>query len=283
MGDFFGVDQGAVVNSMGESQTPEVESKPILENSEAPKPETAKEILDLDKLERFRFAGKEWNPKDLRNSYLMREDYTRKTQEVAEARKFADNFKYDMQSLVKDPGLMDKFASIYPKEYVESAKEIMQMLRSGNTPSPNQTQQGQIDPNFLKEFKEVKGWIQSQTEQQKQVSIEQANTWLDNQYTSLSKKYPNAVEEIVTARAQALIDMQRPVNSEVLDKLFEQSQKEMTDRFVTAKQNKVKEQLKVGQSGKDVGQGGSPASEGPKKYKTFKEAKAAMLADLNSK
>jgi hypothetical protein len=68
-------------------------------------------------------------PKDLKNSYLMREDYTRKTQEVAEARKYVDNFKYDLQSLVKQPSLMGQFEKVYPKEFVQLAKEILSISK----------------------------------------------------------------------------------------------------------------------------------------------------------
>lgn len=294
MGDYFGVDQGAIVNSMGTTEpasetAPSLESNTeSLETSKASTPETTKEeILDLDKLERFRFDGKEWNPKDLKNSYLMREDYTRKTQEVAEARKYADNFKYDVQALVKQPSLMDKFASIYPKEYVQAAKEILSLAKSQQVaPSPNnQTPAPQIDPNFVKEIDEIKGWIQEQNQQRQQQLQEQASTWLDNQYEALGKKYPNAakVEEIVTARADYLMNQGHKVDEKVLDKLFSDLEKEVTDRFLVPQQNKVKEQLKTGLRGKDVGKGGVPASEGPRQYKSFKEATAAALSDLRAK
>lgn len=281
MGDFFGVDQGAVANSIDNNQ-----QEQSLEAQKAPQPEATKaeEILDLDKLERFRFDGKEWSPKDLKNSYLMREDYTRKTQEISEARKYADNFKYDLRSLVQNPGLWDRFVKIYPKEYIESAKEVLALFNSDSPQKSSDKPQehAQIDPSFLKEFQEVKGWIQSQTEAQRAAAIEQSTQWLDNQYATLFKKYPNAVEEVVTTRAQALIDMGNQVNDQVLSKLFEQSHKEMTDRFVASQQNKVKEQIKTGLQGKDTGTGGSAPTSAPKQFKTFKEAREAWLSDINT-
>jgi hypothetical protein len=55
-------------------------------------------ILDLSKAEKFIFNGKEMTPKDLEKGFMLEADYRRKTQELAETRKYAENIHADLRS-----------------------------------------------------------------------------------------------------------------------------------------------------------------------------------------
>lgn len=244
-------------------------------------PETIKDILDLDKLDRFRFDGKEWSSKELRNSYLMHSDYTKKTQEVASERRYAQAFAADMRFLLQNPDKFDKFAEIYPKTYQDMAREILEqasLKQQGMSPQPGNNQAVPKDP----ELAEIKGELTEWRKAQHAAEVEKIQSWLDNQFETLSKKHPYADTEVVMARAQILSDQGNKITKEILDKLFAKSNDEIKDRFEKMYKGKVTEQLKAGEKSRDVGSGGGIPGQSPKGFKTIKEATQAFLSDIKS-
>lgn len=244
------------------------------------KPETIQDVLDLDKLDRsFRFNGREWTAKDLRNAYMMREDYTRKTQELAEARKYAENFDVDLQKVLRDPRLIGEMKKVYPRHYVEIAERWLGN-RGGqqSTPTAGAQQPNESQAEYERRIAELEGRIAEWDKSQQQAEIAQIEAWLNNQYEALGKKYQFANAEVVTARAEVLSKSGTKVTDKVLDKLFKASHDEMKSRWEKHYQTKVQEQLKTGVKGKDVGPGGGVPGQAPKGLKTMKDAKEAMLA-----
>lgn len=257
------------------------------ELAESPEPQATKEkeALDLDKLESFRFAGRNWTPKDLKNAYLMREDYTRKTQEIAEARKYADNFTVDLQAVIQDPGLIEKLRAVYPKAYVDVAEKVLARMQ----PSVPGTQQAaptqNADPALQKWREQVESKLSrldQWEEAQKHAEIEKIESWLTNTYDTLSKKYPLADNEVITARAQVLSDNGHKIDEKVLDKLFKQNDEETKTRWEKVYKEKVNKQLEAGQRSKDTGSGGGVPGNAPRGFKTIKEATQTMLKDFGA-
>lgn len=258
------------------------------ELSTSQEPNTPKETLDIDKLESFRFAGRDWTPKDLKNAYLMREDYTRKTQEVAEARKYADNFSVDLQTVIQNPDLIAKLRAVYPKAYVDVAERVLAYRaqqqgtqqvtpnQNANDPLHKITQwQQQVDNKLSK--------IDQWEAHQQQVEIKGIESWLTSQYETLSKKYPLANGEVITARAQVLSDSGNEITEKVLDRLFKQNDEETKAHYEKVYKEKVTKQLEAGSKSKDVGAGGGVPGNAPKGLKTFKEAREAMIKDLGAR
>lgn len=250
---------------------------------EAQKPEGTKEPLDLDKLESFRFAGRDWSPKDLKNAYLMREDYTRKTQEVAEARKYTDNFPIDMQAVIQNPSLMNKLRAVYPKEFVAVAEKILATRQVQGTQEVTSTQKPSDDFSKWRETVESKlSTIDQWQEAQRQNEVKSIESWLDNQYAMLSTKYPLAHPEIVTARARTLSEHGHKIDEKALDKLFKENHDELNGKFEKTYKEKVNKQLEAGSKSKDTGSGGGTPGKSPGGPRNLKEAKEAMLKDLGA-
>jgi hypothetical protein len=249
-------------------------------SNEGTRPETAKgnEPLDLDKLERFRFAGREWKPKDLHNAYLMREDYTRKTQELSEARKYADNFAADLRTVTKEPGRFEEFKRLYPTEYVELAQKY---LDAGKLPGPQGTVQPtpSQDPKVAELYDKVAKWEQAQQENE----VRQIQSWLDNQFSTLTKKYPFANSELVNARAEVAARQGTKITEEVLDKLFKACDQEIKTKWEEHYKGKVNQQLETGKKARDMGPGGGTPSAAPRTPKTIKEATRMALEDLGAR
>lgn len=278
----FGVE---LPDNLGETQAPETEvevkeTPEEISNDESQKPQSP-ELTELDKLERFRFEGRELTPKELKNAMLRQEDYTRKTQEVSEARKYADNFAVDLRKVMSEPELLEQFKRIYPRKYVEMAEEILSRSKPQSQPS-TQVQNG-LDPKYADKLSRLESKIGEWEESQKKTEIEQIQSWLDNQFGSLSKKYPHAVDDTVTMRAQYLSDNGTKITETVLDKLFKQSHEEMKSRMDKLYLNQANKQLEANKKSKDVGSGGGIPSEAPKGFKTIKDATKAFLEDIDRK
>lgn len=267
-------------NSVGDS-APEG-AAPEKVSKEAAGTEKAQEILELDKLERFRFGGKEWSPKDLRNATLRHEDYTRKTQEVAEARKYAENFPADLRTVLREPHRLQEFRQLYGKypQYVEHAESLLKEMGQRNG-QPQGTQQPENDP-YASRFEKIEGVLSQWSQAQQEAQTKQIESWLDNQFETLSKKYTYADPEVITARAEVASRSGTQITPEVLEKLFKANDSEVKDRFDRVYSQKVTKQLETSRKGKDVGTGGGIPGGAPKGFKTIKEATNAFLADIEA-
>lgn len=280
-----------------ETPEPKVETTqdPKVSTAEATSPETTEEkleaLFDLDKVKRFRFEGRDWTPKEFREEYknrgLRQEDYTKKTQEVAESRKYATNFHHDLSKVVENPELLEEFKRIYPQEYHDVAEAILERLSTTQSKgqSNTTTESNPYDERFTKQDKYIKQlesrlarW-EGKLEQNERKEI---GHWLDNQYATLAKKYPDAVQEIVSARAEMAAAKGVEITEEVLDKLFKQVDTEMRTHFESKYKEKVQKQLEVGAKSKDIGAGGGIPGQAPKGAKNLREARDQMLSDFGA-
>lgn len=297
----FGVDEAAVTSaienagSASESAGAPEGASPTGQVSEAQRPEQASgdngeaaraakppSLVDLDKLERFRFNGREWNPKDLRNAQLRHEDYTRKTQEVAEARKFADNFVYDLQTVLRDRSKLEEFQRIYPKEYVQIAQGILSSLPS-QPQAVTPTAKSALDPAMAERLSRMENQFTTLMQQTEKAQVEQIQSWLDNQFDVLGRKYPFADPEVIDARAELAARNGTQITADVLEKLFKQHDEQMKERkssWDKAVKEKQNQQIQAGKKAKDMGTGGGTPGGAPKAARTIKDATKLALKDL---
>ena len=261
-------------------------SSPEASKTEAPPGSAPPSLTDLDKLERFRFAGREWTPKELKSAHLMHSDYTKKTQELAETRKYADNFAADLQTVLSDRARLEEFRRIYPKEFVAVAERIL----AGQPGQPNASPAQPTSTDPLKdhpEFLRMRGELNEWKQEKEKAEIAANQSWLDNQFATLSKRYPFADHEVVTARAEVAMrngTQLKPddAGQSVLEKLFKQNDAEVKARWEKHYKEKVNQQLEAGKRGRDVGSGGGTPTGAPKGFKTIKEATAAFLNDIQA-
>lgn len=269
---FLGVE---LPENIGEAKTEVPVETKSLEVPKTEEPKSPSDVLELDKLERFRFGGKEWTPKDLNGSILRHEDYTRKTMEVAEARKYADNFSHDLQTVLKDSSKFAEFEKIYPKEYVQVAKNVLSRLQTMDS-VPNQ--QNGLDSKVADRISQMEATLTDWQKAQHAAEVQKYESWLDNTLSTLSAKYPMAETEIILARAQALQQQGHDVTKDgVMEKLFKATHEATQERFDKLYKEKTTKQLEANSKGKDIGTGGGIPTKAPRGLKTMKEAKAALL------
>jgi hypothetical protein len=287
----FGVELPDNINELhsGEPAPEAAPEKVEVAPEKAPEELTAKEIVELEKLEKFKFNGQELTLKDLQNQILMRKDYTQKTQELGEARKFVDNFDIDLDKVIANPSLMKQFKGIYPASYVEKAEKILKMAWK-DTPQTGQTTQAQGAPPAMELPQEIlakldrvdqlERWMNGQ-EQEKQTARQSViETQLDDWFKDLSSKYQFADPDAVLTKAQAFADAGHKVDKEMLDKIFAEKDGHYQKAWATTQQQKQKQQLKVGAQAKEAGRGGDVPSAAPQEAKTLKDVRKNLLKSL---
>jgi hypothetical protein len=254
-------------------------------------PGVSGQFQDIDSLEKYRYQGrplKEWE-----SGYMRQQDYTQKTQSLAQERRFVDNLSADLDRVRDNPSLAEQFRGIYPEKFHAYLRYVLQNSQStpqrtgnevGQTGRQTEGQNARLDPAQERRIAQLESVIRDQA-----VSTIQAE--LDQKFKGLSQKYPFADEEAVIARAQALLGKmqeQDPMNQnlKISDKQWDalwKSQHERAHQLSEAQyQQKVKAQLATNKKASDTGGGGGIPGQAPRKFKTIKEASEQALKDIEA-
>lgn len=247
------------------------------ETNSAPQEQSA---IELDKIEKFKYKGKEYTPAELDKYQGLQSEFTKKSQAYAEERKFAENAPHDLQKVKANPALAEQFKQIYPKHY----HAYVDLIKAQEAKKEEQTNKPSMDPKFLEEFNGIKSELQQWKEAQYNSQVEASQQKLIALETELTTKYPKADVELVYARMQSLIDSGKIDSKEITNETWDKVYKDVHDKFdkltkVGQKDtfNKVKA---ANLKGSSVGRGGSPPSAAPKKVKSISEATDMWVEDL---
>ncbi len=242
------------------------------------------DVADLDKLEKFMFEGKEWTKDDLRRSILMHQDYTRKTQEVAnerksveQERKYTENVPYDLEKLARDPNLIDQFKRLYPQKYHAAADNILKALGvSPKATAPNRGTESSIPEEWRAELDQVKSMLKAH-------EVEKEEAKLNSTFNTLATKYPKARQDVIIFKARAELEAGKPpLTDSQFEKLFKDEHESHTKAMDDYYLSKIKEQKAANRKGRDVPSGGETPTSPPKKL-TFKEATESAIRDLSTR
>lgn len=242
----------------------------------------AQAILDLESAQKFKFNNREWTPEQLKKSMMLHSDYTKKTQSLAETRKYYDNLEYDLDFIKQSPNkqeAMQAFMSTYPKEF----HRYLSLVGGSDQAAALQTQQQnmQLPPELMKDLEMVKSYVQEKETQ----AIE---AQLENTFASLSKKYPEGDEDIVLARAQALLDAKREtepgfrITNEIWDKLWKSSHEKNLSKYEARQKGILEKQRASNQSFKGPANGGGTPGQAPQRM-NMKQATEYAVQTLTQK
>ena len=224
----------------------------------------AQAILDLEKAQKFKFGDREWTPDQLKKSIMLHSDYTKKTQEVAQTRKYYDNLEADLDFVRNSPNkqeAMQMFMETYPKAFHRYLSLIGGQEQAASLQAQSQSQ-SQIPPELMKDLEMVKNYVQEKETQ----AIE---AQLDATFSSLAKKYPEGDEDIVLARAQALLDAKREtepgfrITNEIWEKLWKASHDKAMAKFEAKQKGTLEKQRAANQSFKGPASGGGTPGQAP--------------------
>jgi len=260
------------MNELLDNQTlPEVEStndspEQILEpTTEQPS------VLDLDSVDKFKFNGREWTPKDLKSAYMMQSDYTRKMQEISQDRKYSDNLSHDLSAVLSNPAMAEQFKKIYPQKYHSVLDNLLE--KAGHKPGGERT--GAPDPVMQRLEMVEKQFFE------REVAAAQAE--IDATFKSMNDKYPYADEALVIAQAQSLLEKGEQLSKATYDTLFKTSHERNQTRLEQIYSKKVGEQKKANSMAKDMASGGGTLGKAPTQFKTIQEATSALAREFEKK
>jgi hypothetical protein len=240
-------------------------------------------VPELEKLDKFRYRGKEYTAKDLEKTPFFHSDYTKKTQALAEERKFYENLPYDLEVLKSNPSLADKFKSIYPEKFHWALNYVLGEQAStqntgGNSATAEQAQQK------IAEVKDPR--IDELYESYQSSQREAAQARIDSMFDRNLQKYPHADEVRVIGTVQALYeahakDPQRypKPDEKMIEKVFQKEHESMLSRFKQMQSSAFKNQQQANAEGAMTGAGGAIPGRAPYQPRTLKEATELALKD----
>ncbi len=249
----------------------------------------APSLTELDKLERFKYQGQEWTPKDLEKAILRQKDYTQKTQQIAEERKqieslkaeekFYVNLAADLRLIEKNPNLASEFIKVYPQKFHSYLKQVLQDNRQAQ---PSQGQQPSYDVDVMSELQQMRSFIHKQEVEKNTVEI---NSLVDK----YSKTYPDAIPELAIGRVFEAYNqlLAQDPNAKLTAKMWEDTFKtvdqEIKQMVKTKYGDLVKKQTAANSKARDVDSGGGTPGRAPKKFKNLGEVRDFAIQDLTGK
>lgn len=275
-----------------ESTATALPNRENLGRGESVSQETAAAIAELDKMERFKFQGKDWTPKDLEKAILRQQDYTKKTQTLADERKsfeqerkYSENLHYDLQYVRNNPtqATINEFIKLYPEKYHGALKQVLTELQSGSqTQTQDQKPQSQsFDLQTAADLKQMKTFIHEQEVAKNTTNL---NGWIDKH----SKLIENPKSRALATKI-AIADVFEAHNQgvKVTEQMFEDAFKAVAQQLKEAVGGEygdlVKKQTEANAKARDVDPGGGTVGRAPAKFKSFGDVTRQAIADLTGK
>ena len=238
----------------------------------------AQDLVDLDGVQKFKWGGQEWTPKDLQGAILRQSDYTRKTQALAEERKefgsqkrYYDNLQADLERVQADPALAEKFRQVYPEAFHKFLGYVAQQPSKPASPQENSAALPKDVQERLSRIDKLEGTVTKMTEAQRAREITAINAELDNVCKAMSEKYPFADEATVLARAEALARQGQKMTQSVWDDLWSAQHGRTEAMFKKRYSEQVSKQTQANKAGADTSPGGGIPGQKPVKARSIKE------------
>lgn len=242
------------------------------------KPEQS--IAELEKLERFKFNGQEYTPKDLEKSILRQQDYTKKMQEVSEQRKeyeaelkhreYRANLKADIGHVLKDPSLAEAFKKTYPEEY----HIVLENLLAKTQQQEAKPESVKLPPEILEKLENHDKTLNEFKAKAYETERQAVDATLDSFETKFTEKYPYSKSvlgqvygALETYASQNKINDIRKIPESVFEHIYKGAHEQMEKLAEQINEQRVKKQMNASQEGQDIGKGGGTPGEAPKKIR----------------
>jgi hypothetical protein len=280
MSGFDGLaDQAATAESTATSDSTQTQTQTTQEQGQQAAENKPSATLDLSKAEKIMFEGQEMTYEDLKKAYMRHQDYTKKTQALAEERKsvetmtqekkFFDNLHVDLKSVKTNPALAEEFKKVYPQKF----HAYLDAILDGQPQSVAKQELPQEVLNKLQEHDEFLSSLKEEKSKAEQTQIlGQLETW-EQKYT---KKYPNAeIASVYHAMEQYTAKMReenpefgfKNLNERVIEGIYKSVNEHFEKRFTDWQNNKLKTIRDANNKAGDIPPGGGIPGEAPKRMK----------------
>lgn len=245
------------------------------------------QIQELEKLEKFRFQGRDYTAKELEKEILFQKDWTKKSQQLAqekkefesarkavqEEQKFESNLKADLDFIKANPQHAAKFLEVYPAKYHQALQQVMSEINGQQQQSHNQQKTPSYETLALQ--REV-GELRSYHNESK-ITVETQR--IEGMIKSLESKYPDAITEMAIGRVYSAWDKMVKesgnesvkIPDQVWEDTFKSVASEMKQLVKTKYSANVKQQLQANSKAKGTPSGGANVGRAPQKFKNLRD------------
>lgn len=280
-------EQLETATKQAEGNQPEPAEDQSLDQQEGnePQPKASGDLIDLDAQDKFIWQGKEYTPEDLNKAVLMQSDYTKKTQALAEERKFYDNLEYDLDNVLSGLASAEDFKKIYPEKFHGVLDRFLKQTQQVEEPtSQDQSEEPESLKVALKKIEELENKLGTYDNKFREEKIEAEQAHLDVIFEKYSDKYDFADEDAVVNHAQRMLEENRDnpnfqFTEGVWERLFKRDHEMRLQKFNEYEKRRQKAQLDKSRRGSDGGPGGEAPGRERKKM-TFDEATEMAIQDL---
>lgn len=270
----------------GHSAAPEAEDNEQI-SAQGDKSNTPPSLVDLDQVERVKWKGKEWTREELDRATLMQSDYTRKTQALAEDRKYYDNLAHDLRNVAENPDLAAEFRKIYPKQF-HSYLDVVLRNTQQTEAEDSQVETPTKSPSLHSELDPIKQQLDELRAEREEERISSFMSQLDANFERLAPKYEFADPNLVLSRLEAfkaqggqVKTKDGKVDAAVIEKMFKAEHERMKKVFDERYIKHIEEQKRAAAKNSDIGAGGGTPGQAPKKM-SLKEASQAAISHYSS-
>lgn len=257
------------------------------------------EYLDFEanKGKKIKIGDQEFTLAELQKGHMRQQDYTRKTQELAQDRKFADNLDADLEKIAGDPALLVEFKRIYPPKYHALGDRAARYSGKAAETNPGAGNKGDQkgDPELMAKIQKLEDAETKRAAEAREREIKSYEQEIETTMKELGPKFPLANDDLVLVKAQQLLHHLRVKAQErgedagkvkltkqhwerVYKLTHEQSEKAYQAHF-----NKQRQKQQGAHSqGRDVAAGGGAPGQAPAGMK-LKDVKDHMIASLEAK
>ena len=292
MGSFEGLaDQAATAESTAPSDSTQTTQQTEQQNQQV-EAKAPSATLDLSKAEKIMFEGQEMTYEDLKKAYMRHQDYTKKTQALAEERKtyesfsqekkFYDNLHFDLKSVKQNPALADEFKKVYPEKF----HAYLDAIVDGQT---EKVARQELPPEVLNKLQEHDEFLSSLKEEKTKAEETQIMGQLEQWEGKFTKKYPNAeIASVYHAMEQYTSKMRednpefgfKDLNEKVVEGIYKSVNDHFEKRFTEWQNNKLKTIRDANNKGGDIPPGGGIPGEAPKKMKLKDVAESIITSEF---
>lgn len=244
-------------------------------------PEATPSLTELDGLSEFTFQGEKYTPDQLHKMFNEHKSYAEQISDAKKEREYIDNLQIDLDNVLADPRLADKFKATYPKKFHSILDRYL--ATGGQAQAQSQPAQNATLPReFQNEFMNVKERLSQFEQRAFQAEVESANAKIEAIVPKLLEKYEYAVEDVVYMRAEQALQAGQKLTEKTWERIVRESHEQNQKRSDRVNGAKLKAQLEAGQRGKDIGSGGATPGQAPVK-RTFDQAREDMIASVTGK
>lgn len=230
------------------------------------------QITSLDSLSEFEFQGEKLTPGRLQEVFQGYKTLSERQKSYAAEDRYWSNLDTDIESVMADPSLVERFKSIYPEKF----HKVLERALGGTQRQTQNTQQ--LPKEYLQRLSKV-----DQLEQSiHQMAVESANAKLDSMLPPLYEKFPMANEDQVLAKAEAMLSQGAQLTKHVWERLVKESHEFSSKKADAFYKKQLQTQIDKGQAGKDAGIGGAAPGKAPPQKLRMDQVPDAMIAHLKA-